>query len=75
MSLERESSPQRRPEFDDLTSGWGADSFDDLMARCHLLKDWWATNFPLTMAELKVASAMTTRLRALGGQPPLELPN
>ena len=75
MNLELEGSFRRREEFDSITLGWGADSFDDLMARCQLLADWWKGNFPLTMAEMKVTRAMTTRLRNLGGLPPAELPN
>lgn len=75
MSLELENSPVRRAEFEALTRGWGSDGFDDLMARCQLLAEWWKGNFPLTMAEMKVTKAMTGRLRALGGLPPVELPN
>ena len=75
MSLGLEASPVRREEFENLTRGWGTDSFDDLMARCQLLADWWKGNFPLTMAEMKVTRAMTGRLRNLGGLPPAELPN
>ena len=65
----------RRPAFDELVSGWGADSFDDLMARCQLLAEWWRDHMPLSLAEVKVARAMSHRLRTLGGLPPLELPN
>lgn len=75
MSLEQESRPHRRAEFEQITAGWGADGYDDLMARCQLLADWWKGNFPLTMAEMKVTKAMTNRLRHLGGLPPAELPN
>lgn len=67
--------PLRRQEFDSLTAGWGADSFDDLMARCQLLAEWWRDYMPLSMAELKMARAMSQRLRMLGGIPPAELPN
>lgn len=67
--------PPRRPAFEEITAGWGCDSFDDLMARCQLLAEWWQDNFPMSMAENKVATAMTRRLRVLGGLPPPELPN
>lgn len=65
----------RRPEFDTIADGWGADSVADLAARCQLLAEWWGQHFPLTLAELKVARAMSQRLRNLGGFPPAELPN
>lgn len=67
--------PHRRPDFDDLVAGWGSDSTDDLVARCQLVAEWWADHFPLSLAENKVAAAMTRRLRHLGGLPPPCLPN
>lgn len=65
----------RREEFDTIADGWGADSVANLAARCQLLAEWWEQHFPLTLAELKVARAMSQRLRNLGGLPPAELPN
>lgn len=56
----------RRPDFDQITEGWGHDGYDDLLARCQLLAEWQADNF-LTMAEEKVERAMKERLKKLGG--------
>jgi hypothetical protein len=60
----------RRPEFDEITMGWGGDGLDDLMARCELLAAFWVANFPLTTAEHKIARAMADRLKELGGIAP-----
>jgi hypothetical protein len=57
----------RRPEFDLITQGWGSDGLIDLMARCELMAEFWTKNFPLTMAERKIANAMIDRLKELGG--------
>lgn len=65
----------RRKEFDDIANGWGSDGLDDLMARCQLIAEWWAANFPLTAPELKVARAMNKRINELGGLPPPEVAN
>lgn len=62
--------PHRRPDFDAIVTGWGADSLDDLMARCELMRDFWAANLSLLPAEHKIAKAMTTRLLSLGGISP-----
>lgn len=62
--------PPRRPAFDEISSGWGADTLDDLTARCELLAEWWVEHLPLSLAELKVARAMSARLHNLGGLPP-----
>ncbi len=57
---------QRRPEFDEITTGWGADGLDDLLARCQLLSEFWTASGGLTDAERKVANAMRARLMTLG---------
>ena len=57
----------RRADFDEITTGWGADDAGDLAARCQLLAEWWQANFPLTQAELKIARAMKKRLFELTG--------
>lgn len=56
----------RRPEFDEISTGWGADALPDLRARCELLDDFWAKHGGLTQAERKIADAMLKRLRGLG---------
>jgi hypothetical protein len=63
--------PPRSPDFDELTQGWGSDSFDDLVARCELLLEYWRAHFPLPPAELKVARAMIRRMVELGGIEPV----
>lgn len=61
------ATPLRRPEFDAITLGWGSDGIDDLLARCELVRDFWAANLPLSQAEHKIALAMNARLCELGG--------
>lgn len=56
---------QRRPEFDELTQGWGSDSAVDLAARCDLLGELFTKLGGWTDAEQKVATAMGKRLGEL----------
>ena len=62
---------QRRPEFDEITQGWGADSLEDLTARCELLVEWYRLGGGYSAAELKIATAMQRRLEELGGTMPI----
>lgn len=62
---------QRRPEFDEITTGWGADCVEDLTARCELLVEWYRAGGGYSAAELKIANAMERRLRELGGAMPI----
>lgn len=66
-----DDKPLRRPAFDEIANGWGGDKLDDLLARAQLLHEWWAENFPLQPAELKVARAIIKRLTDLGGVTPI----
>jgi hypothetical protein len=58
---------QRRKEFDELVTGWGADKLDDLVARCELLGELFTTLGGWTDAEQKIVTAMRRRLEDLGG--------
>ncbi len=62
---------QRRPEFEEITQGWGADGVADLTARCELMVEYYRKLGGYTAAELKVANAMERRLRELGGTMPV----
>lgn len=62
---------QRRPEFDEITQGWGADGVADLTARCELLVEHYRELGGYTAAELKIANAMQRRLEELGGTMPV----
>jgi hypothetical protein len=58
---------QRRPDFDDITAGWGSDNLDGLVARCELLPDLLTMLGGWTDAEQKIVTAMRKRLEQLGG--------
>jgi hypothetical protein len=62
---------QRRPEFDEITTGWGSDELPDLTARCELMVEYYRKLGGYTAAELKIANAMERRLRELGGRMPI----
>lgn len=60
-----------RQGFDEITQGWGADSVEDLTARCELLVEHYRELGGYTAAELKIANAMERRLKELGGTMPV----
>lgn len=63
--------PLRRPEFDSITMGWGADSIEDLTARIELAAEWCQALggiAALTPAEKKIVQRMIERQVMLGIQ-------
>lgn len=56
---------QRRPEFDDLTAGWGSDALADLRARQQLLGELFTSLGGFTAAEQKISDAIAARANTL----------
>lgn len=55
----------RRAEFDELTTGWGADSLVDLRARQQLLGELFTSLGGFTAAEQKISDAIAARANTL----------
>lgn len=61
--------PPRRPEFDAIVQGWGADQLDALDARWDLVQEWLAGpgGGRFSVAEGKILKAMDERRKKLCG--------
>lgn len=53
--------PARRPEFDEITMGWGADGLEDLKARIALTLELLLHGPEASAAEDKILGAMLDR--------------